>query len=139
MHTDISLGILDEGTTQLGGHLRRFVTSISVDYETRELRREADARRRRETRKANQREAHKASSSAASGPAPTICKSSHPNHDKPQQSDDTQAPSRSRKLKTFRLNTYKHHALGDVVATIRQFGTTESYSTEPVRPCFNLS
>lgn len=33
------------------------------------------------------------------------------------------------------LNTYKFHAIGDVVATIRQYGTTDSYSTEPVR-CF---
>jgi len=28
--------------------------------------------------------------------------------------------------------TYKYHALGDYVDTIRRFGTTDSYSTQPV-------
>jgi hypothetical protein len=36
--------------------------------------------------------------------------------------------------KAFNLNTYKFHALGDYAATIRQFGTTDSYSTEMVSP-----
>jgi hypothetical protein len=34
--------------------------------------------------------------------------------------------------KTLNLNTYKIHALGDYVSTIREFGTTDSYSTETV-------
>ncbi|RDB21901.1 hypothetical protein Hypma_011139 [Hypsizygus marmoreus] len=33
--------------------------------------------------------------------------------------------------KTLKLNTYKYHAMGDYVATIRRYGTTDSYSTEP--------
>jgi hypothetical protein len=37
-----------------------------------------------------------------------------------------------RRQKTFNLNTYKFHALGDYAATIRQFGTTDSYTTEMV-------
>ncbi|KAG1748520.1 hypothetical protein EDD22DRAFT_958151 [Suillus occidentalis] len=32
---------------------------------------------------------------------------------------------------TFRFQTYKFHALGDYVSSIRHFGTTDSYSTEP--------
>jgi hypothetical protein len=36
------------------------------------------------------------------------------------------------KPKEFNMNTYKFHALGDVANTIREYGTTESYSTEPV-------
>ncbi|KAJ3530549.1 hypothetical protein NMY22_g8529 [Coprinellus aureogranulatus] len=35
-----------------------------------------------------------------------------------------------RKAKTLNLKTYKWHALGDVVSTIRLFGTTDSYSTQ---------
>jgi hypothetical protein len=35
--------------------------------------------------------------------------------------------------KTLNLNTYKFHALGDYTSTIRQYGTTDSYSTEAVR------
>jgi hypothetical protein len=38
----------------------------------------------------------------------------------------------TRQLKTFNLNTYKFHALGDYTATIRRYGTTDSYSTEAV-------
>ena len=38
----------------------------------------------------------------------------------------------SHKPKEFNMNTYKYHALGDITNTIREYGTTESYSTEPV-------
>lgn len=34
--------------------------------------------------------------------------------------------------KTLNLNTYKDHALGDYVETIRHYGTVDSYSTESV-------
>jgi hypothetical protein len=34
--------------------------------------------------------------------------------------------------KQFNMNTYKHHALGDYVETIRSYGTCDSYSTELV-------
>jgi hypothetical protein len=37
-----------------------------------------------------------------------------------------------RRQKSFSLNTYKVHALGDYATTIRRYGTTDSYSTEPV-------
>ena len=38
----------------------------------------------------------------------------------------------TRKTKTFNLQTYKLHALGDYVEQIRLYGTTDSYSTQPV-------
>lgn len=38
----------------------------------------------------------------------------------------------SRRIKTFNLNTYKVHALGDYADTIKKYGTTDSYSTESV-------
>ena len=34
--------------------------------------------------------------------------------------------------KTFNLDTYKIHALGDYVPMIRMFGTTDSYTTQVV-------
>ena len=43
--------------------------------------------------------------------------------------DDT---SDGRMPKTLNLNTYKWHAIGDVVPSIRLFGTTDSYSTQIV-------
>jgi hypothetical protein len=42
------------------------------------------------------------------------------------------APNDKRKTRHLNLETYKLHALGDYVATIRRFGTTDSYSTQPV-------
>ncbi|KAG6912787.1 hypothetical protein DXG01_012157, partial [Tephrocybe rancida] len=39
-------------------------------------------------------------------------------------------PVHQRKERQFNLNTYKMHALGDYAATIRAFGTTDSYSME---------
>ncbi|RDB23027.1 hypothetical protein Hypma_009855 [Hypsizygus marmoreus] len=49
-----------------------------------------------------------------------------------QHSGDTPAPAAmGSKIKKFNLNTYKAHALGDYVATIKRYGTTDSYSTEP--------
>ena len=34
--------------------------------------------------------------------------------------------------KKYNLQTYKHHSLGDYPDTIRQYGTSDSYSMEPV-------
>ena len=45
---------------------------------------------------------------------------------------NTKAPNQSRKVKTFNLLTYKFHALGDYVRTIRMFGATDSFSTQLV-------
>lgn len=36
------------------------------------------------------------------------------------------------RTKQFNLNTYKFHAMGDYVKTIRFFGTTDSFSTQIV-------
>lgn len=49
-------------------------------------------------------------------------------------SPDNPSDPRRRKKKTMNLNTYKVHALGDYVDTIRRLGTSDSYSTELV--CF---
>jgi hypothetical protein len=57
-----------------------------------------------------------------------------------QASQGTTTVSEStRRQKKFNLQTYKFHALGDYVATIRRYGTTDSYSTEIVSVPINLS
>ena len=43
--------------------------------------------------------------------------------------DNSQLP----KLKELNLNMYKVHALGHYVDLIKQYGTTDSYSTQPVK------
>lgn len=47
----------------------------------------------------------------------------------PHGADARKGGEHSSKGKTLNLNTYKFHALADYVATIRLFGTTDSYST----------
>jgi hypothetical protein len=49
-----------------------------------------------------------------------------------------QSSSSQRKPRSFNLNTYKIHALGDYVETIKTYGTTDSYSTEPVNDALAL-
>ena len=49
----------------------------------------------------------------------------------PREAGARKGGARSSKKK-LNLNTYKFHALGDYVATIRLFGTTDSYSTQLV-------
>jgi hypothetical protein len=34
--------------------------------------------------------------------------------------------------KTFNIQTYKYHSIGDVAKTIRRYGTSDSFSSEPV-------
>ena len=41
-------------------------------------------------------------------------------------------PTSGAQPKTFNINTYKFHALGDYETMIRRFGTTDSYSTRVV-------
>ena len=43
----------------------------------------------------------------------------------------TSTSQATRRQKTFNLQTYKLHALGDYASSIRKYGTTDSYSTEP--------
>ncbi|KAG6904869.1 hypothetical protein DXG01_006556 [Tephrocybe rancida] len=42
-----------------------------------------------------------------------------------------QPKPKGHKPKTFTMNRYKTHAMGDYTATIKKYGTTDSYSTEP--------
>ncbi|OBZ65084.1 hypothetical protein A0H81_14943 [Grifola frondosa] len=78
---------------------------VTADYETRESVREAASRRRRQARQQSQEKA-----------------SSNPSH---------AAADSARRPKTLNLETFKYHALGDYTMTIRRYGTTDSYSTQP--------
>jgi hypothetical protein len=47
-------------------------------------------------------------------------------------STTTASSSTTRRRKKFSLHTYKYHSLGDYPATIRRYGTCDSYSMEAV-------
>lgn len=103
MHTDETLQIMDDVTVSLGRELRAFSTHTCPGFPTRELRREAESRMRRQQKSQLHTSSQKSSQTA------------------------------SRQPKTLNLQTYKLHALGDYVSSIRRYGTTDSYSTQLVR------
>ncbi|KAF8577949.1 hypothetical protein K439DRAFT_1648918 [Ramaria rubella] len=107
MHTDSTLHQLDTLTTQLGQALRKFAGVTCRVFVTHELPRETAARARRAAKKAMQQQQASASSSR---PNPII------------------PPTPQRKA--FNMSTPKLHFLGDYVSTIKQFGTTDLYSTQ---------
>jgi hypothetical protein len=113
MHTDVTLELLSQVTITLGTRIREFQEKTCTAFLTHELERERAARMRRQEKK---------KAAAETNPNPQNRK----NTTKPQKSNSGKQPKR------FNLNTYKYHALGDYCNTIRQFGTTDSYSTQPV-------
>lgn len=103
MHTDTTVEILNKTTTLLGHILREFKDKVCPRYATRELAREAAARKLR-------------ARSNAGLTAPNV------------QSKLTSG----RRLKSFNLNTIKLHSIGDYAPYIPFVGTSDSYSTQAV-------
>jgi hypothetical protein len=136
MHSDLTLDILDRQTTQLGEQLRRFKAKVCTVYSTQELNRELDARSRRQAKETAKRAGKDKAGGSQQGAAAQKPKEGANVKGKqkasPEQSQDALLPGKLRRKKSFNLQTYKVHALGDYVACIRRFGTTDSYSTEPV-------
>jgi hypothetical protein len=54
-------------------------------------------------------------------------------------SDNRDPASSGRKVKKFNLNTYKFHAMGDYVQSIRLFGTIDSFTSQIVRDSLLLN
>ncbi|KAF7426603.1 hypothetical protein PC9H_008972 [Pleurotus ostreatus] len=100
LHTDSTLGLLQASTGDIGALLRKFSEMVCPSYSTKDLPREAEARVRK---------ARKADSTGTS---------------------TTEASVVTTKLRSFNMNTYKMHALGDYATTIRRLGTSESWSTQ---------
>jgi hypothetical protein len=127
VHIDPTLKTLDGLTHIFGNRLREFATKIALDYKTQELQKEVDARNRRHTKQRNKAKTKVGGDSATSIPILTT--------EEPQArtgAKESTVGDRGRKMKHLNLNTYKYHAMGDVTSTIRRYGTTDSYSTEPV-------
>lgn len=113
-HTDSTLDSFDATTTSLGAQLRKFTSKTCAAFQTKETPREETARARRTAAK-------KAKHAADTAPA-----------GQPPSAERQSKSSSSSKTKPFNLCTYKLHALGDYVTSIRFFGTTDSYSTQIV-------
>ena len=100
LHSDNTLDIMDDMTVKLGSQFREFRDRICPQFQTRELPREVAAHQRRRSKQNH----HSGGNSAARF-------------------------SKDPCQKTFNLDTYKYHSLGDYTSTIHRFGTTDSYST----------
>jgi hypothetical protein len=100
IHTESSLGFLEDTFTVLSKQLRKFRDFTCAAFETVELPKEKAARQRRFAQRA--------------GP------------------NDGSSESRGPRVKRFNLSTYKFHAMGDYVRTIKLFGTTDSFTTQIV-------
>jgi hypothetical protein len=108
LHTDSTLAWLDESTKAFGKQIRSFQSFTCSFFDTRELLQEEAARSRRQQKK----------------------KSTNPSTLVPAQAAPSAGTTGKKKL--FNLILIKLHALGDYVKTIKTFGTTDSYSTQPV-------
>lgn len=124
MHTEHTLQHLEKATVTIGKELRSFRDSSSTAYVCKELPGETRRRARRQRNKRQQ---------ADEMSEPTLASSSDitpPAGDPPLV--PATIPELPPKIKKLNLLTYKLHALGDYVRTIRLFGTTDSYSTQIV-------
>src|SRR5262245_9099691 len=106
MHHDYIQEIMDEVTMTLGEKLHAFSDQMCPTFATMELHREFNAHICRQTE----------DFAVSDGTAPS----------------DSCRKGNARLPKSFNLNTYKLHFLGDYVATVCKYGTMDSYSTEPV-------
>jgi hypothetical protein len=119
MHTDVTLELLSQATISFGTRIRAFQEKTCAAFSTHELEREQAARVRRQDKK--KKATAETKTNAQKGKKATAKTNSQP-----------QKSSSGKQPKMFNLNTYKYHALGDYCNTIRRFGTTDSYSTQPV-------
>jgi len=108
VHTTDTLAFFETSTTTLRHSIQQFIQTTCESYRTYELPQETAVRRRRTAKIA----------ARAGEVRPTT--------------------SIQRKERKLNLSTYKFHALGDYPNIIRQMGTTDSYTTQPVSVLFAL-
>lgn len=102
LHSDDSLHLLDQSLKYLSVQFRHFVDITCAAFETKESPSEVVARQRRQQAEAEKKKG--TNTSSLNGP----------------------------RNKRINMHTYKFHALGDYTATIKLFGTTDSYTTQVV-------
>jgi hypothetical protein len=106
LHTESTVSALETSTTRLGTALRKFNSMTCAEFVTQDLPSEEAARGRRKAAKSNLNTSKGKKTGKQKEPGP-----------------------RSR---GFNLSSYKLHALPDYAKTIRMFGTSDGYSTQPV-------
>ena len=110
LHTETTLKHLEDLTTELGKLMRDFEHSICSKFQTFELPREVEARKRQEAARRLELRVDPLPALSAGG----------------------------KRTKTFNLFTYKWHALGDYVTAIRLFRGTDGFSSQLVSDELNV-
>jgi len=157
LHTSSTLQKLKNTTKALGKQIRYWVKKTCSAFETRNLPKEESARHRRRAAAVSQPNLSTKGKSTASAPKRGTTKrrgrgrgrpagplkgrsaaglSKAPTSKEKKSSHalgkgENEAPV-SKLRKIFNLCTYKLHALGDYVAAIARYGTTDNYSTQVV-------
>lgn len=111
MHHEGTLAMLESTTVLLASQFRKFQLQTCDVIKTMELPKETEARSRQAAAKASAKDQNGAQAQVRGG---------------------GEASKSGQRAKTFNIATYKYHALADYANTIRQFGTTDSYTTEIV-------
>ena len=130
-HTDLSLDVLESVTDHLSKILKEFQATTCAAYDTRELKREKAARVRKAEKKSSSNQST-VNTNTANLASVVEDSSTAPGLSQLQEVVPKPKKTTGRLRKTLNLNTYKDHALGDYVESIRQNGTVDSYSTELV-------
>ncbi|GBE88316.1 hypothetical protein SCP_1301310 [Sparassis crispa] len=112
IHTEHTLTITEQVTTDFAQLLCRFKVTTCTAFDTVELPKEKAAHLRQQARERR----------PTAGTASTVA---HPATSNVNAIDITR-PQR----KEFNMDTYKCHSLGDYPRTIREHGTTDSYTTQ---------
>ncbi|PCH41840.1 hypothetical protein WOLCODRAFT_86181, partial [Wolfiporia cocos MD-104 SS10] len=124
LHTEDTLTVFTRATESLGDSLRAFVNTTCEAYDTQELPKEHTARGRH-TAAMHER-----------GSVVSNRKKSRRGKGKGKATDTNASSGTANellngpKIKKLNLSTYKLHALADYPQAIRQFGTTDNYSTQ---------
>ena len=153
LHHNLILDELDRLTKTLGERLRDFNQNTCVHFDMKELRREYNARIRREVKQTERASRQPGTSTVSTTFFVTVPQLEDPSRPtEPMLSEEplagnntnlnipasssTTAPrprNQRRRRKTLNINTYKLHSYGDYARAIRMYGTMDSYSTELVR------
>ena len=151
LHTSSTLQILKNTTKALGKQMRYWVKKTCSAFETRRLPKEESARDRwkaasKQKLSANGKSTTSASERGTTGgrgrrrgrPAGPLKGRSASKVPKASTSKEKSSGRHASGIRTlFSMCTYKLHALGDYVAAIARYGTTDNYSTQVVSHLVN--
>ncbi|KAG2119467.1 uncharacterized protein F5147DRAFT_564447, partial [Suillus discolor] len=105
MHSDLTINIMDQVTSAVGGQFRNFKAQVCSAYNTQELCQEVEARTQRHAKRAAKQVG------GQEGKQSSLLKE--------QAAQSAGSPKDMHCKKVFNFQTYKFHALGDYVSTIQ--------------------